>query len=161
MPAWPGTGFASIEAARPWCRGVRRGSRHPAPPRPAMRFPTQNAYHRGGDADLLANRHAAHEAARDEHLARSSVRTRNLQPLGTIDATPSDRYPGARAMGPPTRSPMKPAAAPWPAKKTKEHEPNSSDSHIDTRPTHVTSMNKRSTLFTDHAGRAPCTERIE
>ena len=87
FPTWPVKGFASVEEARLWVQGFVRwyNTQHQ---HSAIRFVTPDARHRGKDADLLANRHAVYQAARDKHPARWSGRTRNWKPTGPVWLNP-------------------------------------------------------------------------
>jgi hypothetical protein len=87
VPTWPAKGFASAEEARLWVQGFVRwyNTEHH---HSAIRFVTPDARHRGKDADLLANRHAVYQAARDKHPTRWSGRTRNWQQIGTVWLNP-------------------------------------------------------------------------
>ena len=87
VPNWPAKGFASIKEARQWVQGFARwyNTEHQ---HSAIRFVTPEARHRGEDADLLANRRAGYQAAKERHPARWSGRTRNWQPVGSVWLNP-------------------------------------------------------------------------
>lgn len=103
VPTWPTKGFASIVKARLWVQGFVRwyNTEHQ---HSAIRFVTPDARHRGKDADLLANRHAVYQAARDKNPTRWSGRTRNWQQIGAVwlnperSETPHQRHGDADAL---------------------------------------------------------------
>jgi len=96
VPSWPAKGFASIKEARQWVQGFARwyNTEHQ---HSAIRFVTPEARHRGDDADLLANRRAVYQAAKEKHPARWSGRTRNWQQVGSVWLNPE--RPDARREG--------------------------------------------------------------
>jgi putative transposase len=86
-PQWPSDGFASLEAAREWVRDFmawyNEEHRHSR-----IRFVTPNERHRGDDKALLAKRDAVYQAARAQHPARWSGKTRDWTPIGAVMLNP-------------------------------------------------------------------------
>ena len=116
-PEWPPRGFATIEAARAWVQEFvtwyNSDHRHSA-----IRFVTPDARHRGED------RRCSNVA-----IASISAPVRNARTAGHVrratgrPSAPSGSTRSAKAMGPPTRYPMKlAAAAPWPTPSTTQPE---------------------------------------
>ncbi len=72
-PNWPTRGFATIKVARTWVQGFTNwyntDHRHSA-----IRFLTPEQRHRGEYKALLAERHRAHELAREAHPDRWQAR---------------------------------------------------------------------------------------
>jgi putative transposase len=54
----------------------------------AIRFVTPDERHRGADRDILAQRHALNQAARDQHPERWSGKTRNWDPIEVVSLNP-------------------------------------------------------------------------
>ena len=86
-PQWPVGGFADIEAARAWVHDFilwyNHEHRHSR-----IRFVTPVQRHRGEDRAILAGRHALYQQARARTPRRWSGRTRNWEPIGTVDLNP-------------------------------------------------------------------------
>lgn len=76
VPAYPSKPFESIEAARQWVHGFAQWyndeHRHSA-----VRYVTPSQRHRGEDSDLLEQRKAVYESARQQNPGRWSGKTRN------------------------------------------------------------------------------------
>jgi transposase InsO family protein len=91
VPDYPLDGFADIHTARAWVQRFTRWynteHRHSA-----IRFVTPDQRHRGEDPDILAQRHALHQAARDKNPARWSGKTRNWEPIAVVSLNP-ERQP--------------------------------------------------------------------
>ena len=86
---------------RPGPDGVRSLIQHPHW-HSAIRFVTPETRHRGEDAALLANRHAVHQTAPENHPARWSGGTRNWPPVGAVWLNPE--RPGSRRRRPHCRA---------------------------------------------------------
>jgi putative transposase len=87
VPDYPVDGFASLEDAQRWVHGFVGGynteHRHSA-----IRFVTPAQRHRGEDPQILAQRHALNQAARDQHPERWSGPTRNWTPITVVSLNP-------------------------------------------------------------------------
>lgn len=83
VPAYPSKPFASIEAARKWVYGFVQWyndeHRHSS-----IRYVTPSQRHRGEDGDLLEQRKAVYESARQQNPQRWSGKTRNWNPVEKV-----------------------------------------------------------------------------
>lgn len=90
-PAYPSKPFESIEAARQWVHGFARWyndeHRHSA-----IRYVTPSQRHRGEDSDLLIQRKAVYESARQQNPARWSGKTRNWNPVEEVWLNPPKEH---------------------------------------------------------------------
>jgi putative transposase len=90
-PAHPSKPFESIEAARQWVHGFvhwyNDEHRHSA-----IRYVTPNQRHRGEDSDLLKQRKAVYEAARQLSPQRWSGQTRNWNPVEEVWLNPPKEH---------------------------------------------------------------------
>ncbi|EGV27469.1 hypothetical protein ThidrDRAFT_4719, partial [Thiorhodococcus drewsii AZ1] len=79
--------FASLEDAQRWVHrfvgGYNTEHRHSA-----IRFVTPEQRHRGEDPQILAQRHALNQVARDQHPERWSGPTRNWTPITVVSLNP-------------------------------------------------------------------------
>jgi transposase InsO family protein len=86
-PAYPNKPFESIEAARQWVhrfvQWYNNEHRHSA-----IRYVTPDQRHRGADRELLKQREAVYEAARQRNPARWSGTTRNWNPVTEVWLNP-------------------------------------------------------------------------
>jgi putative transposase len=86
-PAYPNKPFESIEVARKWMHDFvqwdNNEHRHSA-----IRYVTLNQRHRGADKDLLKQRDAAYEAARERNPERWSGKTRDWNPVTEVWLNP-------------------------------------------------------------------------
>jgi putative transposase len=86
-PAYPSKPFESIGAARQWVHGFvqwyNNKHRHSA-----IRYVTPNQRHSGVDAELLKQREAIYEAARQRNPQRWSGKTRNWNPVTVVWLNP-------------------------------------------------------------------------
>jgi transposase InsO family protein len=86
-PAYPTKPFERIEAARKWVHGFvqwyNNEHRHSA-----IRYVTPSQRHRGADRELLAQREAVYEAARQRNPERWSGKTRNWNPVTEVWLNP-------------------------------------------------------------------------
>lgn len=86
-PAYPSKPFESIEAARKWVHGFVQWyndeHRHSA-----IRYVTPNQRHNGKDTDLLKQRKAVYEVARQRNPERWSGKTRNWSPVTEVWLNP-------------------------------------------------------------------------
>lgn len=86
-PAYPSKPFESIGAARQWVhrfvRWYNNEHRHSA-----IRYVTPDQRHRGADRELLKQREAVYEAARQRNPARWSGTTRNWNPVTEVWLNP-------------------------------------------------------------------------
>ena len=86
-PAYPNKPFESLEAARKWVHGFvqwyNNEHRHSA-----IRYVTPNQRHRGADKELLKQRDAVYEAARERNPERWSGKTRNWNPVTEVWLNP-------------------------------------------------------------------------
>jgi putative transposase len=87
MPAYPSEPFESIEAARQWVhrfvQWYHNEHRHSA-----IRYVTPDQRHRGVDSELLKQREAVYEAARQRNPARWTGKTRNWSPVTKVWLNP-------------------------------------------------------------------------
>ncbi|EGV27484.1 Integrase catalytic region [Thiorhodococcus drewsii AZ1] len=87
VPDYPVDGFASLEDAQRWVHrfvgGYNTEHRHSA-----IRFVTPEQRHRGEDPQILAQRHALNQVARDQHPERWSGPTRNWTPITVVSLNP-------------------------------------------------------------------------
>nr|WP_186354459.1 MULTISPECIES: IS3 family transposase [Pseudomonas] len=87
-PQWPSSGFASLDEARVWVdrfvRWYNTEHRHSK-----LNFVTPQQRHDGEDAELLAQRKAVLEQARQNNPSRWGVRpVRNCEPAGPVTLNP-------------------------------------------------------------------------
>jgi transposase InsO family protein len=87
-PAYPPSGFASLDEARVWMQrfvgGYNTVHRHSR-----IRFVTPQQRHEGLDPAILAHRQASYEQARARHPERWSGRIRNWRPITEVWRNPS------------------------------------------------------------------------
>lgn len=87
VPDYPVEGFEELQAAQRWVLAFVRWyntiHRHSA-----IRLVTPDERHRGLDRDILAQRHAINQAARDQHPERWSGKTRNWEPVEVVTLNP-------------------------------------------------------------------------
>ena len=90
-PAYPSKSFESLEAARQWVHGFVRWyneeHRHSA-----IRYVTPSQRHRGEDNDLLEQRRAVYESARQKNPQRWSGKTRNWYPVEEVWLNPPKEH---------------------------------------------------------------------
>lgn len=90
-PAYPSKPFESIEAARRWVHSFVQWyndeHRHSA-----IRYVTPNQRHRGEDGDLLEQRKAVYERARQQNPQRWSGKTRNWNPVEEVWLNPPKEH---------------------------------------------------------------------
>ena len=90
-PVYPGKPFESIEATRKWVHGFVRWynneHRHSA-----IRYVTPNQRHRGEDSDVLRQRRAVYEVARQRNPERWSGDTRNWNPVTEVWLNPPKEH---------------------------------------------------------------------
>ena len=90
-PAYPSKPFESIEAARQWVHSFVQWyndeHRHSA-----IRYVTPNQRHRGEDGDLLEQRKAVYERARQQNPQRWSGKTRNWNPVEEVWLNPPKEH---------------------------------------------------------------------
>jgi len=90
-PGYPGKPFETIEAARKWVHGFvqwyNNEHRHSA-----IRYVTPNQRHRGEDSDVLRQRRAVYESARERNPERWSGDTRNWNPVTEVWLNPPKEH---------------------------------------------------------------------
>ncbi len=90
-PAYPSKPFESIEAARQWVHSFvqwyNEEHRHSA-----ICYVTPNQRHRGEDRDLLKQREAVYETARQQNPERWSGKTRNWNPVEEVWLNPPKEH---------------------------------------------------------------------
>ena len=91
VPAYPSKPFESIEAARQWVHGFVQWyndeHRHSA-----IRYVTPSQRHRGEDSDLLEQRKAVYESARQQNPGRWSGKTRNWSAVEEVWLNPPKEH---------------------------------------------------------------------
>jgi len=94
-PGYPSKPFESIEAARQWVhhfvQWYNDEHRHSA-----IRYVTPNQRHRGEDSDLLGQRKAVYERARQQNPQRWSGKTRNWNPVEEVWLNPPKEHQAAK-----------------------------------------------------------------
>ena len=86
-PEFPTTGFADLAEARHWAADFVHWYNHEHR-HSGIRYVSPAQRHAGGDAPLLAARHALYEQARDANPRRWSGHTRNWTPVGAVTLNP-------------------------------------------------------------------------
>ncbi len=98
-PAYPSKPFESIEAARQWVHGFVRWyneeHRHSA-----IGYVTPSQRHRGEDSDLLEQRKAVYESARQQNPKRWSGKTRNWNRVEEVWLNPPKEHQAEREQEP-------------------------------------------------------------
>jgi hypothetical protein len=87
-PDYPSDGFETIDQARSWIQQFvdfyHQYHRHSG-----IRFVTPLQRHQGLDQDILAQRHALYEQARQRHPERWTGNIRNWEPIAEVWLNPS------------------------------------------------------------------------
>ena len=86
-PAYPNKPFESLEAARKWVHGFVQWYNHEHR-HSAIRYVTPDQRHRGMDGELLKQREAVYEMARQRNPGRWSGNTRNWDPVTEVWLNP-------------------------------------------------------------------------
>jgi transposase InsO family protein len=86
-PAYPNKPFESLEAARQWVHGFVQWYNHEHR-HSAIRYVTPDQRHRGVDGELLKQREAVYEMARQRNPERWSGNTRNWDPVTEVWLNP-------------------------------------------------------------------------
>jgi transposase InsO family protein len=98
-PAYPSKPFESIDAARQWVHSFVQWyndeHRHSA-----IRYVTPNQRHRGEDRDLLKQRKAVYETARQQNPERWSGKTRNWNPVEEVWLNPPKEHQAEKGQEP-------------------------------------------------------------
>jgi putative transposase len=98
-PAYPSKPFESIDAARQWVHSFVQWyndeHRHSA-----IRYVTPNQRHRGEDRDLLKQRKAVYETARQQNPERWSGETRNWNPVEEVWLNPPKEHQAEKGQEP-------------------------------------------------------------
>lgn len=87
VPNYPVDGFANLGKARAWVQGFVSWYNHEHR-HSGIRFVTPAQRHIGEDREILAQRHALYQAARQQHPARWSGKTRNWEPIQVVSLNP-------------------------------------------------------------------------
>lgn len=83
MPAYPASGFESLEAAREWVRRFVQWYNHQHR-RSGIRYITPVERHNGEDAAILTRRQQVYAEAKARNPRRWSLETREWRPVGAV-----------------------------------------------------------------------------
>lgn len=86
-PMWPSQGFESLELARDWANAFMHWYNHEHK-HSALKFVTPAQRHRGEDVQILADRKAVYERAKEKNPLRWSGNTRNWEHQTTMALNP-------------------------------------------------------------------------